>query len=512
MRILEQWHALAGAHQLDFRVRVPVCIIVIRTLFLIGLILGSGSRICFVEAESAESAESTEADTAAQSRLGGRDFDPIGAELPVPQVHSVELSIDDRRFSIEQRVSNRKSKIDNRKFQGVGVPVPQAHPVGLHDTLRIVHLSGSPYELGYQHGSILREEVRASVSRILQYFHRYLKLPFIRSWLASLWLAKVWQKARPFVAADYLEELRGLSDGSGVALRELYQLHAIPDRTYACSGFAAWGRATEDGRLIHLRNLDWNIDAGIQEFATLFVVRPQKRHAFVNVGWAGFIGVLTGVNDRQLSIGQIGSETVDATFRGEPMVFVMRRVMEQANDLDSAIAIINLAPRTVGVNYVLADAKARRAVVMETTHRHCRAFEANDPGERAVSYARPLVDAVLRADTAMDPQIRNLQLASNGDPNRAGLEDPTGSSAYDVRYLGQAAGLSAHFGSLTPQKAQQIARTVGPSSNVQSVIIAWPELWVANAHGKTRATAGRFQKLSLEHLFATFDTTPVDNP
>ncbi len=44
-----------------------------------------------------------------------------------------KLSIDDRRFLIEQPSSNRQSKIDNRKSQGVGVPVPQAHPVGLHE-------------------------------------------------------------------------------------------------------------------------------------------------------------------------------------------------------------------------------------------------------------------------------------------------------------------------------------------------------------------------------------------
>ncbi len=71
-------------------------------------------------------------DTAVSSRLGGRDVAPRGMDLAVPQAHPVELSIDDCRFSIERPSSNRQSKIDNRKFQGVGVLVPQAHPVGLH--------------------------------------------------------------------------------------------------------------------------------------------------------------------------------------------------------------------------------------------------------------------------------------------------------------------------------------------------------------------------------------------
>ena len=65
-------------------------------------------------------------------RTGGRDVAPLEADLPVPQARPVELSIDDCRFSIERPSSNRQSKIDNRKFQGVGVPVPQARAGGLH--------------------------------------------------------------------------------------------------------------------------------------------------------------------------------------------------------------------------------------------------------------------------------------------------------------------------------------------------------------------------------------------
>ncbi len=42
----------------------------------------------------------------------------------MPQAHPVELSIDDCRFSIERRASNRKSKIDNRKFPG-GFMIPE---------------------------------------------------------------------------------------------------------------------------------------------------------------------------------------------------------------------------------------------------------------------------------------------------------------------------------------------------------------------------------------------------
>jgi hypothetical protein len=229
------------------------------------------------------------------------------------------------------------------------------------------------------------------------------------------------------------------------------------------------------------------------------VVSPDGTRRFVSVGWAGHIGVLTGVNDARLSIGQIGADTADATLRGEPMVFLMRRVLEASGSLEEAAQIIRDAPRTVGVNYVLGDAKARRGIVVETTWHHLRQFEANDPAEHGVAYARPMVDAVARADAAVDPQIRDRQRASKGDPRRPGLEPPSG-SAYEVRYLQQVEGLQARTGALDAEGARAIARAIAPDSNVQSVVFAWPDLWVANADGLTPAARTAYQRFDLEQL------------
>ena len=171
---------------------------------------------------------------------------------------------------------------------------PAFASVEQQDGLRIVHLSGTAYELGRQHGEALRDEVRASLHRVLGYFRGYVKIPFVGTWLANWWLDSPWKAAQPFLSADRLDELRGLAEGAGVPLWDVYRLHAVPDRTYSCANFAAWGRATAGGRLIHMRNLDWNVNAGIQDYPVVFVVRPKGKHAFVNVAWAGFLGVLTG--------------------------------------------------------------------------------------------------------------------------------------------------------------------------------------------------------------------------
>ncbi len=369
------------------------------------------------------------------------------------------------------------------------------------DGVRVVNLWGAPYEMGRQHGELLRDEVRGSVQQALGYCRRYLKIPFIGAWAADWWLGSAWRTLQPFVPQDRLEELRGLADGSGVSLADLYRLHALPERTYACSNFAVWGPATIDGRLIHVRNLDWNFTLGIQRYATVFVMHPIGHAAFVSVGWAGFIGVLTGINEHEVSIGQVGAQTQAASFRGEPFPFVMRRVLEQAHDVDDAATMIRTATRTTGINYVIGDAATRQAIAIETNRVYACVFKDDDPLEHAVSYARPIPSAVFRADTAINPQIRAQQLASNGNPRRPGLEPPSG-SAYEIRYLGQAAGIMAFYGQIDAEKAQYIAKTVAPESNIQSVIFSWPDAWIANASSTTRASQTAYHHLQLQQLLA----------
>ncbi len=369
------------------------------------------------------------------------------------------------------------------------------------DGLTIVYLEGKPYNIGRRHGQLLRPEIEQSVHTVLTYFRDYLKIPLIGPLAADWWLDWSWARAWKYIPTDYVEELLGISDGSGVPLRDVWRLHAIPDRTYSCTNLAVWGKATADGRLFHVRNLDWNINAGIQRFPVVYVVHPNGKQAFVNVSWAGFVGVLTGVNERAMSIGQVGAETSDTTFRGIPMAFLMRRVLEHARSLDEAEHVIVRSPRTVGTNYVIADGLAKRAIAIETTQHFATVFEANDPKEQKVSYARPMQDAVFRADTAMDLTIRNEQYASGGNPNVDGLEPPTG-SAYETRYLGTAADIKTYYGELDVERAKRIARRVAPTSNVQSVIFSWPDVWIANAQGTTPAADSPYVHLNLSELLA----------
>ncbi|NTU89040.1 MAG: hypothetical protein HGA54_03905 [Actinobacteria bacterium] len=80
---------------------------------------------------------------------------------------------------------------------------------------------------------------------------------------------------------------------------------------FHCSGFAIFGKATVDGHLYHGRILDYLRGMGLEQNAVVMVFRPDRGNAWVNVGYAGFIGSVTAMNEKGIAIGEVVS--VEAT-------------------------------------------------------------------------------------------------------------------------------------------------------------------------------------------------------
>ena len=400
----------------------------------------------------------------------------------------------------EARMSSYGPRLAERLRQTVAALAEEVTPEA-DDPLPVVVLEGTPYEIGRQHGLRERAAVRACVAEVLGYFERLVPLPAGRRWAMQMVLDVLWRMMRPHVPERYHQELRGLADGSGVPLRQLERLHALAEISATCASFAAFGSATRQGRLIHGRSLDWNIRAGAQRYARLFLYRPDGRRPFVNIGFAGFIGVPAGINADGISVGEVGAYSTEQSFRGLPMALLLRRVLEESGSLEEAIGIIETAPRTRGFNYVIGASRQRRAVAVETTHRQCTVFADETRQIAGVPYAFVLPDTLFRADTALAPSIRERQWASRGDPRRPGLEPPDGAGAYERRYKVMAQLLEEHHGRVDVDAAIAIVRAVGQRSNVLSVVYADPELWVATARGTVPAARRTYHRYDLNALF-----------
>jgi len=81
--------------------------------------------------------------------------------------------------------------------------------------------------------------------------------------------------------------MAGLADGSGIPLRVIHRMHAIPDLgETSCSGLVAKETATRDGDVYQLRILDYRANFNLQKHPLITVYRPLNgANAFVNISW-----------------------------------------------------------------------------------------------------------------------------------------------------------------------------------------------------------------------------------
>lgn len=230
----------------------------------------------------------------------------------------------------------------------------------------VLHLKGTPYEMGYQHGALLKDKVNSNMNRILNVEGGQELVKFGPLSLKPRDAIKAIIAIQAnFVPKKYFEEIAGLSAGSGLDPEDSKMCNFIPE-LFHCSGFAIMNEATKDGTLYHGRVLDYAIDWGLQEHAVIIVAEPEGGIPFVNVTYAGFVGSVTGMNAEHVAIGEMGGSGL-GHWQGVPMAFLIREGLEKGHTLNDVLSVFRNNPRTCQYYYVVSDAKTNEAVGMEAS-------------------------------------------------------------------------------------------------------------------------------------------------
>jgi len=332
----------------------------------------------------------------------------------------------------------------------------------------VLHVAGTPYEMGYQHGVLLRKQIRQLVTRLYAVGATQAILEPDSPALPRL--KEAYQKCLPYIPKDILEELRGLADGAQLPLEQIRTVNMIPE-LFHCSGFALWGRATKGGVLYHGRILDYAIDIGYQNYAVIIVAHPKGKHAFINVSYCGFIGSVTGTNDQQVSFGEMGGGGV-GLWNGMPMTFLMRKGLEEADSLEEGVKIFRETPRTCEYFYVISDAKI--------------------PDARGLA-CRPDLFIVLKPGEA-HPKL----------PVPVGVMDTVLMSG-DKRFQLLAARVILGYGKFDgPAALALMRRPVAMKSCLHTALFApaLGKMWVSNAIDRTPASECPYTEYDIRELFA----------
>jgi hypothetical protein len=329
---------------------------------------------------------------------------------------------------------------------------------------RLVLLSGSPEQIGKAHGTLLKKEIHRCCDSTL-YLVGMAATMHTGKWFPDE-LRNAYNQLQKHIPDDHKAEMDAIADAAGLSHDEAHLANVFPE-LFHCSGFALFGKATVGGKLYHGRVLDYMTEIGLQDCATVFIVAPDKKIPFANVGYAGFVGSVTGMNAKQISLGEMGGRG-EGQWDGVPMATLMRRALEECGTLDEVKALWSTSPRTCAYYYVFADGKIPDAVGVAATPEKCEFLK---PGA---------------SHELLGPGIEDAVVLSAGD-----------------RLTALRQRVQSVYGQVDAEKAMGLmCRPVAMKSNLHDVLFIPQDgiFYVANADHKQPAAERAYHKYDLAEL------------
>jgi isopenicillin-N N-acyltransferase like protein len=219
----------------------------------------------------------------------------------------------------------------------------------------VVEVSGSAYDMGYQHG-------RQAADLIRKYLNLIEKL-------GNVPLSLLCENARAFVpvldtlSSPFMQEVRGLAVGAGISFEEavLCQLRteAAHIQESGCTAFAVTGSATADGHTLAGQNQD--LPPEFADVTVLLRVRPDDgRPRALFITFAGQLGY-AGMNEH--GVGLFNTSLYDyEPFFGVPRQPLKRLLLERSS-VGECLSLLAAQRTCSAANLVLCDGADRIADV-----------------------------------------------------------------------------------------------------------------------------------------------------
>ena len=103
--------------------------------------------------------------------------------------------------------------------------------------------------------------------------------------------------------------------------------------TVGCTSFASWNKQSEDGKMIVGRNFDFYSGDEFAENKIVCFCKPKTGHKFMYITWAGFTGVVSGMNDQGLTVTINASKSDIPTSAATPVSLVAKEILQYSKNI-----------------------------------------------------------------------------------------------------------------------------------------------------------------------------------
>lgn len=258
-----------------------------------------------------------------------------------------------------------------------------------------MYVEGSPYEMGVLNGKLSKELV---VNQEIYFNEQISKMIPSKSYLHFLKYFVGWfnRNLDKNVSEEYRKEIYGVSQSAsndfgyiGTPYQRILNYHAAHDIGHAlqsmalvgCTSFGTWNDLSADSTMIIGRNFDFYVGDKFAADKIVAFYHPSSGNKFMTVTWGGFIGAVSGMNEKGLAVTINAAKTAIPSGAETPVSLVAREILQYAGNIAEAEKIAARRKMFVSESFLVASAADHKAVIIEKTP---EAMDVYDPGKNSI--------------------------------------------------------------------------------------------------------------------------------
>lgn len=255
-----------------------------------------------------------------------------------------------------------------------------------------VKVEGDAQERGIALGALLTDyleyQEKVFVDQILQIITSEKYLKFLR-----IMLIIFNRNLDEHIPQEYLIEIAGISkyctdkyNAIGSPYERQINYHAAHDIGHTmqqymlvgCSSFILGGKNTKNGELLVGRNFDFYVGDDFARNKLMLFVEPTDGYKFASITWPGMIGVLSGMNEKGLTVTINAAKGAMPTSSSTPISILVREILQYASNIEEAINIAKKRKLFVSESILIASKNDKRAVIIEKTPSQMDVYEKEE--------------------------------------------------------------------------------------------------------------------------------------
>ncbi|MEJ7587122.1 MAG: C45 family peptidase [Ferruginibacter sp.] len=244
-----------------------------------------------------------------------------------------------------------------------------------------LYIEGNPSERGIFNGKLTKELVVRQEDHFSDQINKMIPSDSYRKFLKYFigWFNRDLDKN---VAEEYRQEIYGISQSAsdkylymGSNYQRILNYHAAHDIGHAlqnlalvgCTSFGTWDARSKDSAMIIGRNFDFYVGDKFAEDKIIEFQSPTQGYKFMTITWGGFIGAVSGMNEKGLAVTINAAKTKVPYASATPVSLVTREILQYAKNIEEAAAIAKKRKMFVSESFMVASAEDNKAVLIEKT-------------------------------------------------------------------------------------------------------------------------------------------------